>query len=65
MSGSSVTPSLKCWNKQQKFSSPTKAKLSSDGNFVCIIADGHILNVVHSKFPKEEILLSEADEYVF
>ena len=62
MSGSSVIPSLKCWNRNQKFSSPTKAKVSSDGHFIGIIADGHILNVIHSRFLKEEVLLPEAKE---
>ena len=62
MNGSSVTPSLKCWNNQQTFSLPEKAKISSDGNLVGIIADGNILNVVHARFPKEQILLSEANE---
>lgn len=62
MVGNSVIPSLKCWNRDQKFSSPTKAKASSDGHLIGIIADGHILNVVHSRFLKEEILLTEAKE---
>jgi len=59
----SVTPRLKFWNVDEKFSTVHKAVISNDGRFIALNANNeNVLVVIYCKHLQEDVLVSEAKE---